>query len=286
MGRTLDYITSHNDGVSRFDHVRHASVGGDVAQPDLLEAMKEVFPNAEIYVIYGCSEVACMGCTYLVPRSARVDRTYVGKAFPGAEVRLWKDDGSVPNGGDAPRGGDVALGETGEVIFAGEGLLSEYIAKPRLTRKKHLEIDGKRFFRTGDLGRFDAFGNLELLGRSDFQIKLRGMRIEPVEIEVQLRQADGVKEAIVAAPESEEMSKRLVAYVTAEDGAREDGAKLDPAAIRAFLADRLPDYMIPSAFVLLDRMPLNQNLKVDRRALPPVTPREPDRSRCRNSAAQ
>ncbi len=279
MGRILDYLKSHNDGVNRFDHVRHASVGGDVAQPDLLEAMKDTFPNAEIYVIYGCSEIACMGCTYLVPRATKVDRTYVGKAFPGAEVRLWHDDGdgapndredthlagNAPLAGDAPRDG-VPLGETGEVIFAGDGLLTEYIAKPELTRKKHLEIDGKRFFRTGDLGRFDAFGNLELLGRSDFQIKLRGMRIEPVEIEVQLRQADGVKEAIVAASETREMSKRLVAYVVAEDGAR-----LELSSIRSFLSSRLPDYMIPSAFVLLDRLPLNQNLKVDRKALPAVT---------------
>ncbi|MEZ5935879.1 MAG: AMP-binding protein [Alphaproteobacteria bacterium] len=260
FGRTLDYIQSHNDGVSRFDHVHHASVGGDVAQPDLLETMKAVFPNAEICVIYGCSEVACMGCTYLVPRTCRVDRTYVGNAFPGAEVRLWREKDGEQESGDVP------VGETGEVLFAGEGLLSDYIAKPELMAQKHLEIDGKRYFRTGDLGRFDSFGNLELLGRSDFQIKLRGMRIEPVEIEVQLRQADSVKEAVVAAAESEDMSKRLVAYVVPKEG-----ATLDPSAIRAFLSRRLPDYMIPSAFVLMECLPLNQNLKVDRKALPPVS---------------
>jgi amino acid adenylation domain-containing protein len=255
FGRTLDHIQSYDDGVRRFDHVRHASVGGDVAQPDLLERLKAVFPKAEIYVIYGCSEIACMGCTYPVPRDRQVERTYVGKAYDGAEVRLWQDDG-----------GEVQLGATGEVLFAGPGLLNEYVGKPALTAEKHLEIDGKRYFRTGDLGRLDRDGNLELLGRRDFQIKLRGMRIEPAEIEVQLRQTDGIREAIVAAVETEELSKRLVAYVVPEDG-----AVLEPSAIRSFLAARLPDYMIPAAFMPLERLPLNPNLKVDRKALPPVT---------------
>lgn len=252
FSKTITFIKNHYGSFEQFEGLRHVSVGGDVAQPDLLEDLKRVFKNAEVYVIYGCTEIACMGCTYLVPRDRTVDKTYVGKAFAGMEVLLLGEDGKM-----------VLPGEKGEVAFAGAGLLSEYIDKPDLTREKLITIGDKTYFRTGDVGRLSDSDDLELLGRRDFQIKLRGMRIEPVEIETLLRQAPGVQEAIVSAPEMANQEKRLVGYIVPEDQ-----GQVSVRNVRGFLTTHLPDYMIPSAFVLLDRMPLNQNLKVDRRALP------------------
>jgi len=254
--RMLAYIRDHDAGEDAFSNLRHVSVGGDVAQPDLLEEMKRVFPKAEVWVIYGCTEIACMGCTYFVPRDRIVDKTYVGKPYAGMEILLLGED-------DAP----VAPGEKGEVCFTGAGLLSYYVNKPELTQQKRVERDGRLFFHTGDVGRLNTEGDLELLGRSDFQIKIRGLRIEPVEVETHLRRAPGVKEAVVAAVAPDEGGeKKLVGYIVQDD--RQQASVRD---IRTYLAVHLPDYMAPSIFVELEELPLNQNLKVDRKALPALS---------------
>ena len=253
LRKTLDHIKNALIDPESFDHMRHISVGGDVAPPELLERMKDIFRKADVCVIYGCTEIACMGCTYFASRDQVVDRTYVGKPFAGMDLLLLGD-------GDRP----VARGDVGEVLFAGAGLLNGYVNKPHLTAKKRLVLEGKTYFRTGDVGRLGPSGDLELLGRSDFQVKIRGLRIEPVEIEVHLRRVPGIREAVVAPTDGRDGEKRLVAYLVT-------GNQAPPtiAIIRSHLADHLPDYMIPSVFVTLDKLPLNQNLKVDRNALPP-----------------
>jgi thioesterase domain-containing protein len=243
--------------LASFHGLRHVSSGGDMVAADLLENLKRVFEKAEIFVIYGCSEIACMGCTFPVSRDHVLTKSFVGKPFDNVQVRLYDAHQNL-----------VPIGIPGEIYFAGEGISQGYLHRDDLTREKFVTIDGERFYRTGDVGRFDPEGNVEIVGRSDFQIKLRGFRIELGEIEATLRRAPGVREGVVAAralsPASED--KSLVAYVVWHS-ARAGDAK----EVRRFLQEKLPDYMIPAAFVVLDALPVNMNGKLDRKALPAPT---------------
>jgi non-ribosomal peptide synthase protein (TIGR01720 family) len=162
----------------------------------------------------------------------------------------------------------VPVGVTGEIIIGGAGLARGYLNLPALTAEKFVphpfsDEAGARLYRTGDLGRYLADGNIEFLGRLDSQVKIRGYRIEPGEIEEALKQHPEVTEASVVAHADALGNKRLLAYVvTAELKA------FTTTALRDFLRERLPDYMIPSSFLTLESLPLSPNGKVDRRKLP------------------
>ncbi|MCD9188137.1 MAG: amino acid adenylation domain-containing protein [Pyrinomonadaceae bacterium] len=156
----------------------------------------------------------------------------------------------------------------GELYIGGYGVARAYLTQPALTSEKFIpdpfsKKHGARMYRTGDMARFLADGNIEFLGRADFQLKIRGFRIEPGEIEIVLSQSPFVSEAVVTAFEFSEFDKRLIAYVVPKNGATPE-----PAQIREFLKEKLPDYMIPSSFIVLDKIPLNTNGKVDRKNLP------------------
>jgi hypothetical protein len=146
-----------------------------------------------------------------------------------------------------------------------------YLNRPELTAERFLPDPfsadaAARMYRTGDLARYRADGNIEYLGRNDFQVKIRGFRVEPGEIETQLSSCEGVREAVVVArvDGGHGADRRLVAYLLAADPANPPA----PAALRAALAASLPDYMVPSAFIVLDAFPLTPNGKLDRQALP------------------
>jgi amino acid adenylation domain-containing protein len=252
----LRHIRHHYQDLSAFARVRHASSGGDMVPVEVLSWLREIFVNAEVFVIYGCSEISCMGCTYPVPRGQPLSKTYVGSAFEGVAVRVV-DDELRSLGPDA----------VGEVLFAGPGVVKGYLNRPELTHEKFVYLDGTRFYRTGDHGRFNRDGYLELLGRSDFQVKLRGVRVELGEIEHHLRRAPGVENGVVSARELGDGEKSLVAYVVSDGSGGVDVAAR-ASAIRAYLAQQLPEYMVPVSYVELPALPLNHNMKIDRRALP------------------
>ncbi|MBT2530520.1 amino acid adenylation domain-containing protein, partial [Streptomyces sp. ISL-99] len=160
----------------------------------------------------------------------------------------------------------VPPGVAGELYTAGPGLARGYLGRPALTAERFVADPfgppGSRLYRTGDLVRWTADGTLEYLGRTDNQVKIRGFRIELGEIEAALSEAAGVADALVIVRQDELAGQRLVGYVTA------DGADPESAALRAHLAATLPDYMVPAAFVVLDRWPMTPNGKIDRKALP------------------
>lgn len=256
----LPYIKRHHADFEAFAGVRHASSGGDMVPPDVLEVLMEVFYNAEIFVIYGCSEISCMGCTHSVPRGRPVARTFVGKPFDGVTVRVT--DAAL---------GPVPAGVEGEVLFAGPGVVRGYLDREKLTAEKFVSIEGRRFYRTGDVGRMSKEGLLEILGRADFQVKIRGMRVELGEVEYHLRRAPGVRDGVVTARRVGSGEKALVAYVVmddSQDGGDPNLADAGMAAVRGHMTRHLPDFMWPATYVTLERLPLNHNMKVDRNALP------------------
>ena len=166
-------------------------------------------------------------------------------------------------------GEPAPAGISGEIYVSGAGIARGYLERPDLTAQRFLKDPfapdpEARMYRTGDLGRWLPHGNIEFVGRKDFQVKIRGFRVELGEIEARLSQYPDVDQAVVLAKEDQQGDKLLVAYYTSTSEAR----RVDPAALRAYLAGVLPEYMTPVAYVQLDRLPQTLTGKLDRGALP------------------
>ena len=252
-------------GPQRFAGLRTLTSGGDLAAPDLLEELLAAFPSTDILVLYGPTETSIICTGHRLSRTRQPERSLIGRPLDGVEV--WVMDS---------RGQPVPLGVPGELWIGGPGVARGYFRRADLTAERFVEVDGRRFYRTGDLVRQvpSEGGELEFLGRVDDQVKVRGFRIEPGEIEAALLDHPEVRDVtVVALPAGGD--KQLVAYVVGTD---------DTEALRTFLGGRLPDYMLPAAFVPLDALPISAHGKVDRKALPaPGAARETGSAAPRNA---
>ena len=234
--------------------------GGEPLSKELVARSLSALPHLRIWNIYGPTEAtANASAARIIPG----DEVTIGRPIANTQIHIL-------NSFLHP----VPIGVQGELHIGGAGVARGYLNRPELTAEKFIPdpfsaAPGARLYKTGDLARYRPDGNIEFLGRADHQVKIRGFRIELGEIEAALGQHPAVREAVVLAQEDAAGEKRLVSYVVA------DREPLPTTTdLRNFLKEKLPEYMVPAVFVLLDALPLMPNGKVDRRALP-----APDRSR-------
>ncbi len=233
--------------------LRRVVTSGEALTVALQNRFYSQFPNVELHNLYGPTEAA-VDVTHWVccPASTAVP---IGK--PIANTTVFVLDASCNR---------IPPGQTGELYLGGTQLARGYLNRPDLTAERFIDnpFGQGRLYRTGDLVRFLPDGSLEYLGRNDFQVKIRGQRIELGEIEAVVESFPGVDQCIVVVREERELDQRLIAYTTGTIG-------LDLAALRTYVAGRLPQYMIPQHFVRLAEMPRTSSGKVDRNKFPAPT---------------
>jgi len=251
---------------SSFDQctsLRHIFCGGEVLPIDLVQSTFSKL-NIELHNLYGPTEAAIHVSHWRCMRNYHRPIIPIGR--PVSNVQLYIVD---------PHLQPVPIGVAGEILIGGIQVAHGYYKRPELTSEKfipnHLQSKEQQsgtLYKTGDLARWLPDGTIEYLGRIDQQVKIRGFRVELGEIEHALLEQEGVREAVVLARE-ENNDKQLVAYIVKScEVAELQSEEEDPTILRQILAQQLPDYMIPSAFVFLDAMPLTPNGKLERRALP------------------
>jgi amino acid adenylation domain-containing protein len=243
---------------SAFNSVRCLLVGGETVEPKSVKQMLENGLPGSLLNVYGPTESTTFASWYKVLEvPTGVTNIPIGRPLSNTQIYLL-DAQLQP----------VPVGVSGELYIGGAGLARDYLNRPDLTALAFIpnpftNQPGTRLYKTGDLARYLPDGNIEFLGRSDQQVKIRGFRIEVGEIEAVLSQHPAVLQTVVIAREHVSGDRRLVAYLVPK---QESAPTI--IDLRSFLKEQLPEYMMPSAFVLLDTLPLTPNGKVDCRALP------------------
>ncbi|MEU3223348.1 amino acid adenylation domain-containing protein [Streptomyces sp. NPDC006976] len=261
-------------GPGAFAGLRLVCAGGELASPDAMQRVAGAAPGVRVLHVYGPTETTTFATRYDVTADLPSGPPPIGRPLDG--MRLYVLDDSL---------GPVPAGVTGELYLAGRGLARGYTGLPALTATRFVadpfDPAGGRMYRTGDLVRWTRDGQIAYVSRADSQVKLRGYRIEPGEIESVLACCEGVADSYTVVREDIPGDRRLVAYVVPTDSARPD-----PAGLAEAVARSLPAYMVPAAFVLLDALPLTVNGKVDRRALPAPEHRAAPRGRAARTARE
>jgi amino acid adenylation domain-containing protein len=236
--------------------VREVLTGGDVISPRAVQRVLAACPGITVRAMYGASEVSTFATTARITAPFHAPPTVpVGRPMDNVELNVL-DERLRP----------VAAGQVGEIYIAGDRLARGYFGRPGLTAERFVANPfggaGTRMYRTGDLARWTPDGMIDFVGRADDQVKIRGFRVETAEVEAALATCPGISEALVVVRQAEPGEQALVGYVVGGSDV------VDVATLREHAENVLPDYMVPSAFVVLDSLPLTPNGKLDRRALP------------------
>jgi amino acid adenylation domain-containing protein/thioester reductase-like protein len=249
----------HTNGIPQ--SVRTINLAGEPLQNALVQKLYQLDHIEQVFNLYGPSEDTTYSTVALIPEG-NLDIPSIGCPIANTEIYLLDSQlNPVPHGAE------------GEIYIGGAGLARGYLNRPDLTAEKFIQspfklISGSRLYKTGDLAVRFPNGNLKFLGRIDHQVKIRGFRIELGEIESILNQHPIVRQAVLLVREVNPTDQRLVAYVVCKSHIDSTHPNLIIKALRNFLAEKLPDFMVPSAFVVLEELPLTLNGKLDRRALP------------------
>ncbi|CAF3724255.1 unnamed protein product [Rotaria sp. Silwood1] len=241
-------FTSGSTGIPKAGQLRHRNlIECEVLTAKLVRLLRSyVEENCLIWNLYGPSEIT-MGCTYhKVDETSEKSNICIGRSFPNYQCRIVNEMLQP-----------VIVNQEGELLVGGVGIFAGYLGRDDLTAKTLIEIDDELFYRTGDLVRLDSNGFVHYVGRKDHQVKLRGQRIELGEIEQCLLQSSPQVTACVVTKYDDE---HLVAYVQSSD--------IDEELLQTYCHSHLPQYMVPSKFIILQQVPLNANGKMDRQRLP------------------
>ncbi|NNE28574.1 MAG: amino acid adenylation domain-containing protein, partial [Saprospiraceae bacterium] len=252
-------------GAEKMSSLISVSVAGEVCPGSLVKKHFEVLPAVRFLNQYGPTEATVGTTIFEAPRTFEGTKTPIGKCIPNTEIYiLGEDDAILPDG------------QVGEIGISGSGLARGYHNREELTNQKffkHPELEGKRIYRTGDLGKYLPDGNLDFMGRLDHQIKLRGYRIELGEIENTLKSLSDIQEAVVSVVGENEKDKKLVAFVSLSVQ-----GNTNIEVWKKQLEDQLPGYMIPARFELVKEFSFAPTGKIDRKALPKISIDRPDLS--------
>jgi amino acid adenylation domain-containing protein len=241
---------------------KYLITGGETLTPKLIEKIASLNPACEVINHYGPTETTVGSLTLKLKeydwKTAGLTSIPIGRPIANTQVYVL-DQNLEP----------VPVGVIGELYIAGDGVTAGYLGQPEKTAERFLKNPfssdtNAKMYRTGDLARYGEDGNIEFLGRGDDQVKVRGFRIELGEIESVLAKHSAVKQVVVLAREDERGDKRLLAYVVPS----REAAEVKGEELRSYLRQQLPDYMVPQAVVILAKLPLTANGKIDRKALP------------------
>jgi amino acid adenylation domain-containing protein len=253
--------------------LRQLLAGGDVLSAPHVQKALDSLDECAIINGYGPTESTTFACCFRMRKGERTgDSIPIGRPISNTTVHVL-DEARSP----------VPVGSPGELWIGGDGLAHGYLNQSELTRQKFVPDPfstepGARLYRTGDQVRVRADGLIEFLGRIDNQVKISGHRVEPGEIEAALARHPAIRQSVVVAEAGQHGDKRLVAYVVTSNP-----REVDVVELKDFLSRRLPSYMVPSAFMPIESMPLSPNGKVDRSALHPAKPHEFGPPDCRAS---
>ncbi|MEH2043007.1 non-ribosomal peptide synthetase [Nostoc sp.] len=254
-----------DEKIDALKSLRQLLAGGDVLSVTHVQKFLQTVENCQLINGYGPTENTTFTCCHLITAPLQPDVS-IPIGHPIANTQVYILNNNLQS---------VLIGEAGELYIGGDGLARGYLNRPDLTAEKFIyhSFDSNlatRLYKTGDLARYLPDGNIEFLGRIDNQVKIRGFRIELGEIEREIAQHPDVREIVVLARQDEAGEKQLTAYIVPHYNSKYTHNKL-----RGFLQQRLPNYMVPSAFVMLESLPLTANGKVDRHKLPAPSKERP-----------
>lgn len=246
----FNQLSEQNENL--FLNIRNLIVGGDALSPKHINKVRKNSPKTKIINGYGPTENTTFSVCFTIDKDY-TDSIPIGKPISNSTAYIFNHQNKLQ-----------PIGIPGELFVGGDGVARGYLNQPELTKERFISNPFNSediLYKTGDMAKWLPDGTIEYLGRRDSQVKIRGFRIELGEIEQCISKYPNIMQAIVIAKEDKTLTKNLFGYFTANP-------KIDISELRAYLRERLPDYMVPSYLILLDKMPLTVNGKVDKRQLP------------------